>query len=143
MTAAASPVGACFHRYFQTKLANSVHMYGLHNKFKESGSKIRAISAHPGGSDTNLSDHLSLGFFWTNLMKVVSPMMIQTPEDGTMGLIKGMMDPSAESGVLYGPKKSGSKGPAVPNPPKDYETDPKAIEMLFKTSAEAVAPFRV
>ncbi|CAJ1889680.1 unnamed protein product [Cylindrotheca closterium] len=134
--------GACYDRYFQTKLANSVHMYGLHNKLKESGSKIRAISAHPGGSSTGLDNHLNYGFFWNTALKVVGPLMIQTAEDGAMGLMKGMMDPSAESGVLYGPKNSGTKGPAVPNPPKEYETNAKAIEMLWKTSTEAVAPFR-
>ncbi|CAK9007940.1 unnamed protein product [Durusdinium trenchii] len=29
------------------------------------------------------------------------------------------------------------KGLAVPNPPKPYETDPKAMEMLWRTSEEA------
>jgi hypothetical protein len=29
------------------------------------------------------------------------------------------------------------KGEAVPNPPKEYETDPDAITMLWKTSEEA------
>lgn len=134
--------GGCFYRYFQTKLANSVHMYGLHNKLQESGSKVRAISAHPGGSDTNLGDHLDLGFFWNGITKIMTPLMMQTPEDGAMGLIKGMMDPSAQSGILYGPTNPPTKGPADPNPPKEYETDPKAIEMLWRTSTEAVAPFR-
>ena len=33
--------------------------------------------------------------------------------------------------------------PHVPNPPKEYETDPKATETLLKTSEEeVVAPFR-
>lgn len=133
--------GACFHRYFQTKLANSVHMYGLHHKLQESGSKVRAISSHPGVSNTNLDAHLNFGFI-TPIMKFFSPMMLQSSEDGAMGLIIGMMDPSAESGVLYGPKKSGFKGAAVPNPPKEYETNPDAIAMLWRTSTEAVASVR-
>lgn len=56
---------------------------------------------------------------------------MQTPEDGA---IAGMMDPSAEFVVLFGPKNSGSKGPAVPNPPKEYEADPKAIGELVLPS---------
>jgi len=134
--------GPCFHRYFQTKLANSVHMYGLHNQLKESGSKIRAISAHPGVSDTALANHFQLSWFENMIGKIFAATMQQSPEDGAVGLIKGMMDPSAESGVLYGPKNSGFNGPAVPNPPKEYETNPKAIAMLWRTSSEAVAPFR-
>ena len=63
--------------------------------------------------------------------------MMQTSEDGAMGLIKGMMDPTAESGVLYGPEKNKYRGPAVRNPPAPYETDPEAIDMLWKASEAA------
>ena len=63
--------------------------------------------------------------------------MIQSAEDGTMGILMGMMHPDAKSGVLNGQKNNGTKGPAVPNAPKPYETDPKAIEMMWRTSEEA------
>jgi NAD(P)-dependent dehydrogenase (short-subunit alcohol dehydrogenase family) len=129
--------GPCFHRYFQSKLANSVFTHGLDNKLIAKESKIRAVCCHPGGSDTNLGDQLKLGWHWDLVMKALGRFMFQTPEDGAMGLIKGMMHPEAESGVLYGPAKSGLKGAAVPNPPKEYETDPEAIDMLWKTSEEA------
>ncbi len=129
--------GACFHRYFQTKLANSVFTYGLADKLSSKNSKVRAVCAHPGGSDTNLADHMDLGFFWNGLMKVLGPAMMQTAEDGAMGLLKGMMHPDAESGVLYGPKNSGMRGAAVPNPPKAFENDDDSIAMLWRTSEEA------
>lgn len=129
--------GACFHRYFQTKLANSVFTYGLHDKLQAKSSKVRSVAAHPGGSDTNLGTHMNLGWHWNILIKIMTPIMMQTPEDGAAGLIKGMMDPSAESGVLYGPAKNGTRGWPEPNPPKPYETDLEAIEMLWTTSEEA------
>lgn len=129
--------GACFHRYFQTKLANSVFTYGLHNKLQARDSKVRAVCAHPGGSDTNLGDHLNLGWHWNVMLKVVGPFMMQSSEDGAAGLVKGMMDPSATSGVLYGPKNGRMRGWPEPCPPKAYETDPEAIEMLWTTSEEA------
>ena len=53
--------GACYHRYFQTKLANSVFTYGLHEKLKLRNSKVRALCAHPGGSATNLANGLKHG----------------------------------------------------------------------------------
>jgi NAD(P)-dependent dehydrogenase (short-subunit alcohol dehydrogenase family) len=129
--------GGCFERYFQTKLANSVFTYGLAQKLAAEGSKIRAVCAHPGGSDTNLGDHMKMGFFNTLIMRIATPFMMQTAEDGSMGLIKGMMDPSVESGLLYGPKNSGTKGPAVPNPPKPFENDAESIDMLWRTSEAA------
>jgi NAD(P)-dependent dehydrogenase (short-subunit alcohol dehydrogenase family) len=130
--------GACFHRYFQSKLANSVFTYGLHEKLQARNSKIRAVCAHPGGSDTNLDNHLNYGWHWNLIVKIVMPFMAQTAEDGAIGLIKGMMDPKSQSGVLYGPLSYGGlKGPAVPNPPKPFETDVKAIAMLWSTSEKA------
>ncbi|OLQ05612.1 putative oxidoreductase [Symbiodinium microadriaticum] len=130
--------GACYHRYFQTKLANSVFTYGLHEKLKAKNSKVRSLTCHPGGSATNLSNGLKFACCMDCLMSCcIMPCMAQAPEDGAMGLIKCMMDPEAVSGTLYGPKNSGLTGPAVDNPTFDYETDPKAIEMLWRTSEEA------
>lgn len=88
-------------------------MYGLNEGFCKKESHVRAISAHPdpGGSDTNLGNHLNLRMFWNTLMKCLGPMMMQSSEDGALGLLKGMVDPSAESGVrYYGPENSGAKG---------------------------------
>ena len=130
--------GACYHRYFQTKLANSVMTYGLAEKLKAKDSKIRSISAHPGGSATNLSNGLKFGCCTDCCLNCcIMPCLAQSPEDGAMGLLKAMMDPEAQSGVLYGPKNSGLTGPAVANPIMPYENDPKAIEMLWRTSEEA------
>ena len=50
--------GGCFFRYFQSKLANSVFTYALHEKLKARGSKVRAVCAHPGGSDTHLDQNM-------------------------------------------------------------------------------------
>lgn len=57
---------------------------------------------------------------------------MQSQEDGTMGILKGMMHPDAQSGLHYGPATT--KGPAVPNPLKEYETNQKSMEMLWETS---------
>jgi len=129
--------GGCFERYFQTKLANSVFTYGLAEKLEGSDSKVRAICAHPGSSDTNLLDQMELGFFMKWMTKIMAPFMMQTAEDGAMGLITGMMVPDARSGVLYGPKDDGTKGKAVPVPAKPFETDRGAIAMLWRTSEQA------
>ncbi|CAB9527086.1 Uncharacterized oxidoreductase C736.13 [Seminavis robusta] len=134
--------GGPFHRYFQSKLANSVFTHALHGKLQAKGSKVRAVCAHPGGSNTNLGDHLTnYGFFSNLIVTILMKFLAQSSEDGSMGLLLGMASPSAESGVLYGPltwtKKSGLSGRAVPNPPQPYETDKQAMEMLWRTSEEA------
>lgn len=108
--------------------------YAMDEKLKAKGSKVRVIACHPGGSATNLGDNLEMPWVETMLMKLVSYLM-QSAEDGTMGLLVGMMGPDAQSGALYGPK-GGLSGPAVPNPPKNYENDPAAMKMLWEVSEE-------
>lgn len=122
-------------RYGQSKLANSVMTYALHEKLEKKGSKVRVMACHPGGSATNLGDDIQFPFLEKMLMTLLMKFMMQSAEDGTMGLLTGMMVPDAKSGVLYGPLGKGSfNGPAVPNPPKPYENDPKAMAMLWETS---------
>ena len=38
-------LGKCFNRYHQTKLANSVFALTLHERLKQSGSKVKSICA--------------------------------------------------------------------------------------------------
>ena len=134
--------GPPMHRYCQTKLANSVFSYALHDKLQSSSNdseqckKIRAIAAHPGISKTSLLDHMKSGFFTRKIIfPAVAFFMFQCAEDGAMGLIKGMMDSNVESGKLYGPPKL--KGNAILIPPEPYETDEESKKMLWKMSEEA------
>jgi NAD(P)-dependent dehydrogenase (short-subunit alcohol dehydrogenase family) len=145
--------GGRWERYQQTKLANSVFMYGLHDKLNTAREKndeynnVLSLCAHPGVSSTGLFDHLYQGsggggmgsrFFSTNIFQpIVSTLFLQSAADGSMGLLKGMMDTkdNVKCGTLYGPKMF--SGYAIPNPPKPYEIDTKAKEMLWRTSEEA------
>ena len=52
-----------------------------------------------------------------------------------MGIILGMMHADAKSGIHYGPATT--KGPAVPNEEKPYETNTDSIQMLWETSEAA------
>jgi NAD(P)-dependent dehydrogenase (short-subunit alcohol dehydrogenase family) len=127
--------GGPFLRYFQTKLANAVFSQALHQKLQQANnSNVMAICADPGMSATSLANH-----FPEEVAKGISSMAerMQTPEDGAMGIIKGMLGSkdTVESGKHYGPE--GTKGPAVINPSKPYETDQSSIDMLWETSEAA------
>ena len=127
--------GGPFLRYFQSKLANAVFTQAIHQKLQAKGpSNIKAVCADPGMSATSLGNHFS-----DDAKKGMSSMAerMQTPEDGAMGIIKGMFGSAddVESGKHYGPEKT--KGPAVVNPSKPYETDPSSIDMLWETSEDA------
>jgi len=61
--------------------------YGLYNKLEARNSKVRAVCAHPGGSDTNLGHYLNIGWHWNLTMKVITPIMLQSSEDGAAGMV--------------------------------------------------------
>lgn len=136
--------GGPWERYGQSKLANSVFTQALHDKLqaKKKFKSIRAVAAHPGGAKTGLGTHLAGNnvvkkFFWT----VVSTLFMQSAEDGSTGLLKGMMDPEAKSGKLYGPL--GLAGAPISNPLKPHETDAAAKKMLWRMSEEATGKFEI
>ena len=54
-------LGACFNRYHQTKLSNSVFGMALHHLFQSQHSKVKSIVAEPGVAKTDLSDNLAKG----------------------------------------------------------------------------------
>merc|ERR1712137_1173447 len=95
--------GAPFLRYFQSKLANAVFTQALHEKLTAKGSKVKAYCADPGMSATSLAGHFPDAN--KEQMKSYAAMM-QSSEDGSMGIITGMMSPDAESGKHYGPEKN-------------------------------------
>lgn len=131
--------GGRSYRYAQSKLANSIMTHAMHSKLQAAGgaaSKIKVCASHPGGSQTALGDNIDVAWFEAVfIFPILTRFFFQSAEDGTMGLLTGMLAPDAESGVLYGPtRSSGMSGPAVPNPPKEYEHDPEAMTMLWETS---------
>jgi len=144
--------GGPFFRYQQTKLANSVFTHALHEKLQASNNvdcqNIKATCAHPGIAQSNLGEHL---YTESNFIvrKFVMPMFIfciaQSAEDGSMGLLRGMMDSKTqiESGVLYGPslklpKSQRFSGLAVANPPTPCEIDSQSKTMLWDLSEKAI-----
>jgi len=134
--------GPQWDRYAQTKLSNSVFTQALHTKIAASKNPdsqgVLSLCAHPGISNTNLSDHLSFGVVVDFLFKAVSAVILQSPADGSMGLLKAMMDKSenVEGGILYGPK--GVTGYPVPMPPKAHESNTESKEMLWRAGEKAI-----
>jgi len=107
--------GPHFFRYQQTKLANLVFTYALHDRLLKQGSKVKSLCAHPGVADTQLFSGTiaeggspALPPFAVNMMGM---MMMQSQEDGTIGILRQSVDPAAKSNDFYGPLgKGGASG---------------------------------
>ena len=89
-------------RYHQTKLANAVFAAELDRRLRARGSKVMALCVAPGFAATNLqvTTHKDGGLnaAW------LSWILAQSVEDGTMPLLKAMLDDRMESGAFMEPK---------------------------------------
>jgi NAD(P)-dependent dehydrogenase (short-subunit alcohol dehydrogenase family) len=117
-------IGAKVTRYNQTKYANTVFTNALQDKVKEKSLNIKAYCAHPGLAATQLqvSTAKNSGF---GLMTCVLNILFagaagapQSQEDGTVGLLRCMVEPNLPTGGVYGPANSyWTSGPAIHNYP--------------------------
>jgi NAD(P)-dependent dehydrogenase (short-subunit alcohol dehydrogenase family) len=88
--------------YGRSKLANLLFTNELQRRFDAIGADAMATAAHPGGSDTNLGNHLQDG----KAYKVVGPLMNRMMQSAAMGAlptIRAAVDPNAKGGDYFGP----------------------------------------
>jgi len=133
-----------FARYQQTKLANAVFTYGLHNKLTAKSSKVKAVVVHPGLSAT----HLQVTSASSGLSSCFLSMLMnggQSAEDGALSTIIGLTDKKVNSGEFYGPTEGMGwmRGQPKLIKPEKYCNDTSSIELLWKKSEEAVGEFTV
>jgi NAD(P)-dependent dehydrogenase (short-subunit alcohol dehydrogenase family) len=129
-----------WERYHQTKLGNCAFTYGLKERLDAAGiANVKTVVAHPGLARTSLADTTDAdGGMDTN-----SPFMsnAQSAEDGATGIIRGCMDPDAQSGDFFGPER----WTGFPNrlPPEDHLFDPENIRINWEGCEAAVGRFAV
>jgi NAD(P)-dependent dehydrogenase (short-subunit alcohol dehydrogenase family) len=88
--------------YGRSKLANLLFTYELHRRLNAVGADVKALAAHPGGSDTNLGRHLEDRPFF----KLWGPMMSRFAQSAAMGALptlRAAVDPEAVGGQYFGP----------------------------------------
>lgn len=109
-------MSACFNRYHQTKLANSVFAMSLHHRLSAAGSKVKSLCAEPGVSATSLAQNMAAGHTkapktdkppGSGASKAVGapPMNFkpQSAADGACPLMEASFGSTANSGDFYMP----------------------------------------
>lgn len=114
-----------WRRYQQSKLANLLFTYALHDKIAAErptfATTIKSLCAHPGPTDTGLQGKtaqaggtrlLDQFILWNTLRSA------QSVEDGSMGIARACCEAGVASLGFYGPTGSGRGGPAELLPPE-------------------------
>ena len=93
--------------YGQAKLANLLFTYELQFRLANKSAPTIAVSAHPGGSSTELTRNLPLIFKPT--LAVLGPLVFQSAAMGALPTLQAATDPGVEGGQYYGPDGIGEQ----------------------------------
>ncbi|NEA98815.1 oxidoreductase [Streptomyces sp. SID13726] len=88
-----------FAAYGRSKLANLLFTYALQRRL--AGTGATALAAHPGGSATELMRNTP------RPVRMLSELVLQTPEMGALPTLRAATDPAALGGQFYGPDGRG------------------------------------
>eukprot|EP00802_Teleaulax_amphioxeia_P020488 Tamp_20775.p1 GENE.Tamp_20775~~Tamp_20775.p1 ORF type:complete len:321 (-),score=64.80 Tamp_20775:26-988(-) len=136
--------GARWQRYHQTKLANVVFTFALHDKLQAAGkSKIKVLCAAPGLAATNLqvTTHQKGGMLGADLWVMK---LAQSADDGALPFLHCCVASGVESAEFFEPPGSGVSGPPTKKPSLSKEcTDAKARTMLWEESEKACGPWKI
>lgn len=119
--------------YGQSKLACLMFAYELQRRIDKSGSKVLALSAHPGVSNTNLGQHVPR-LLYKVLLPIIS-LFSHSPQNAALPTLLAAIDTDVEGADYYGP--SGFRGmngkPAkLKSKPQSY--DKEVAKKLWEAS---------
>ncbi|WP_408991038.1 oxidoreductase [Streptomyces sp. 1268] len=114
-----SPMGY----YNQSKLANAVFGWQLHQRLTAVGSPVRSLLAHPGYTSTNLQRSAPVALVKFLFGRLLLP-LAQSPDQGALPSLRAATAPDAESGHFIGPGGPGELRGA----PKRVDLAPRAAD---------------
>ncbi|MEM9374947.1 MAG: oxidoreductase [Pseudomonadota bacterium] len=125
--------------YGQSKTANLLFTHELTRRLAMAGSAIKAVAAHPGMADTNLSTGSTFSK-WVWLLKVMKIMRVgpqlQTAEMGALPQTYAATD-EIEPGGYYGPEKMYHGYPIRADHHRaEHSTNPEYAVRLWEVSEE-------
>lgn len=123
--------------YGQSKTANLLFTYELAQRLATAGSHIKAVAAHPGMADTNLSTGSAFSK-WVWLLKFMKLIRVgpqlQTPEMGALPQVYAATD-EVEAGAYYGPEKEYHGHPIRADHHRaEHSTNPEYAARLWEVS---------
>ncbi len=88
--------------YAQSKLACLMFADELQRKLKSAGKKIISVSAHPGGTDSGLFEHMP-PILMSILRYTFVPIFLHSTENAAKPILKAALDREANGGEYFGP----------------------------------------
>ena len=113
--------------YAQSKLACMMFGLELQRRLEKTGSTTVSLIAHPGGTNTELSRHVTL-------IGAFGALFAQSVDAGSLPTLRAAVDPHARGGEYYGPAYFRFRGPAVLETPRSQALDKDVAAQLWSVS---------
>jgi len=121
--------------YGQSKLACLMFAYELHRRLEKAGSKVIAISTHPGVSKTNLFNNIPKLVHL--LMTPLLPFFTHPPEKAALPMLYGILCNDVKGGEYFGPTGFNSmKGKPGKVKSKPHSYDKNVAKKLWEVSEQ-------
>lgn len=122
--------------YGRSKLANLLFTYELQRRFDALGADVKATAAHPGGSNTNLANHMDERLLF-RLARPLLEIIMQPAAMGALPTLRAAVDPQAAGGAYFGPGGfSEIRGYPVPVESSAAARDVAVARRLWSVSEE-------
>lgn len=122
--------------YGRSKLANLLFTYELQRRFSAIGADATATAAHPGGSNTNLANHMEDRLLF-RLAQPLFKILMQPASMGALPTLRAAVDPQAKGGDYFGPGGMMEvRGYPVPVKSNDTSHDQAAARKLWDVSED-------
>lgn len=95
--------------YNRSKLANLLFTFELQHRFEVIDADAIAVASHPGISITNLSSHMTDGWYAKPLMPLAE-FIFADPDKAALTTLRAAVDPQVHGGDYYGPDGLGEFG---------------------------------
>ncbi|MGQ1910731.1 oxidoreductase [Marinifilum sp. RC60d5] len=87
--------------YNQSKLACLMHAQELNRRLSAAGSKVIAVAAHPGGSNTDLARHIPKALYY--ILYPLLPLVTHKPENAVLPQLMAALNTNVQGGDYFGP----------------------------------------
>ncbi|HEX2913684.1 MAG TPA: oxidoreductase [Chloroflexia bacterium] len=127
-----------FFAYGQSKLANMLFALELDRRLKAAGATTLSVAAHPGYSNTNMTQKSAstFGTFLEDILfKFTNEVVAQNAEMGALPQLYAATAPGVKGGELYGPRFFTHGYPAI-NPATIQAYDEETARKLWQVSEE-------
>jgi len=124
-------------RYQQSKRANLAFTYALADHIERKGSRVKALCAHPGATNSGLQSRTDAASWMDRFINGLAVVAGQSSEDGCLGLSLATVKDQVANGDFFGP--SGLTGDAVLLPSEREWRTGYSEEQLSLLWAKSVA----